>query len=424
MKKLLVTLVLMALVVFGAYKAAVWWLTEQDLKQARAELESFGVLEWGSIHSSVAGQLTLRGNGYQSFHLTQPLEIGEASLDASSPWALLQLLADPARLPSHWEFQARDVGLALDAAMFRSWVSAGDNGGNDSFAPVCGPDHRQRLGSGDLVRIGITEVSGEALLRQSPDRLHAELVTDGTGSIEIDWPGARFRLLEPQSLWQDAPGPLTLTLRDGGTMRRIAAYCARESGLAVDEWTASALAALKARFRQAGLAPSRQLQALYRRWLADGGELVVVLDPRQGHWGLPVRAANTHSGADGTTNDGAELAARYNGAEVPGLFLNRVAAAVSELPTEALEPVVPRDRSLTQPGWRTVTVESASQWLGHRVRVTLNNGRTVQGRLDRADDRELEVARAVDGGEVAYPMMVRAVATLKVWRRGGQPSSR
>ncbi len=33
-------------------------------------------------------------------------------------------------------------------------------------------------------------------------------------------------------------------------------------------------------------------------------------------------------------------------------------------------------------------------------------------------ERELEVARVVAGGEVAYPMLTRAIVNFEVWRRG------
>ena len=72
-------------------------------------------------------------------------------------------------------------------------------------------------------------------------------------------------------------------------------------------------------------------------------------------------------------------------------------------------------------GWQPVALEGAERWLDYTVRVTLSNGRTVEGRLTRVDEKQVEVARPVDGGEVAYPMAIRAVDRLEVWRRGAPP---
>ncbi len=69
-------------------------------------------------------------------------------------------------------------------------------------------------------------------------------------------------------------------------------------------------------------------------------------------------------------------------------------------------------------GWYVEPVGTAGQWIGRQVRVTLSNDNVVEGRLVSVSDRELEVARVVAGGEVAYPMLLRAVSGFEVWRRG------
>lgn len=412
MKKLITTLAVLALVLFGAFKAAVWWFTDQDFRQARLAMADYGVIERGTIHSSVAGQLVLQEASYQHFQLTQPLQVASFSFDAGSPLALLATLIEPANLPGQWRATAEGLRLALDATMFRSWVGAGQESNPGLFSPVCGPDHRQRLGSGDLVRVGITAVSGEALLHQDTDRLYFELNTTNTGSLEIDWPGARFSLVDPASVVASTDAPMIVTLRDGGTMRKIAAYCARESGVGVSEWTGIVLATFHNQLNQAGYEPSQQVLSLYRRWLAEGGELTVALVPASDTFGLPVR----EDADDGT----ATLVATYNGATVPDLYLTPVTPVVAEPPAAALEPLIPEDGGPTEPGWRSVAIERAGQWIGHRVRVTLNTGRVVEGRLTRQDDRQLEVARPVGGGEVAYPMALRAITGIEVWRRGSR----
>ena len=66
----------------------------------------------------------------------------------------------------------------------------------------------------------------------------------------------------------------------------------------------------------------------------------------------------------------------------------------------------------------TAELESAEQWIDRQVRVTLSNDNVVEGRLVSVSERELEVARVVAGGEVAYPMLIRAIVNFEVWRRG------
>ena len=53
MKRLLSFLIIAALVLFAVFKAGVWWLTDQRMAEARRSLSEYGVLERGTIHSSV-----------------------------------------------------------------------------------------------------------------------------------------------------------------------------------------------------------------------------------------------------------------------------------------------------------------------------------------------------------------------------------
>ena len=108
---------------------------------------------------------------------------------------------------------------------------------------------------------------------------------------------------------------------------------------------------------------------------------------------------------------------RYNGAQVPDVYLTEVVPVIDETPDVAVEPVVqPEDPAVES--WYQEPIESGNQWLGRQVRVTLSNGNSVEGRLVSVGERELEVARLVGGGEVVYPMLIRAVDTFEVWRRG------
>ncbi|WP_417567226.1 acetylornithine deacetylase [Marinobacter sp.] len=413
MKRLLTTLVILVLVGFVAFKAGVWWLADQRMADARKALEEFGVLHRGSISSGVEGRVILNGASWQDFELTQPLNIARAEFDAGSPVNLLTGLAEPSNLPGQWSLRLDGVSLTLDPTMLRNWVTAdGANreGEQALFVLSCAPDPRQQLGSGDLIRMGITGLAGEAFLRQEPDRIHAELNTISTGSLELDWPAARVRYQDGEITMSNGTEPLQLTVRDAGLMRRVAAYCAREAGVEPDEWTRRSLDALVAGLQARGLEPSDQLKALYRQWLLEGGELTVSLQPGELLLGIPVRA----EGAEQATRS---WPVRYNGAGVPDVFLTEAKPVMPETPDKAIEPVVPRENPGVE-GWYVADMTNASQWIDHRVRVTLSNDNVVEGRLVSVSDKEFEVARVVAGGEVAYPMLIRAITNFEVWRRG------
>jgi len=412
MKRLVTWLVVLALLVFLVFKAAVWWLADQRLAEARSALEEYGVLERGVIASGMDGRLLLTGGSWQDFRLTRPLDIGRVEFDAGSPVRLLMALVDPSALPSAWTLQAESLGLVLESSMFRNWVT--DNGDSRDKEPVlfplsCAPDPRQQLGAGDLVRLGVTGLAGELMLHQRPEALHAELSTAGTGSLELTWPDTRLSLTDVDDIEALLSRQVTATLRDGGLMRRIAAYCSRESGLEAVDWAGRTLQAFRDGLAARGVTASDGLQALYQHWLLEGGEITADLRPGSPWLGIPVYPANRPPGKG--------WAVSYNGTLITGVYLQKLPAPRVQDSTSSQVPAT-RKEIPGEEGWYADSVDNAGLWIGHRVRVTLSNDNVVEGRLDRVGDRELEVARAVGGGEVAYPMLLRAVAGFEVWRRG------
>src|SRR5690554_1131281 len=413
MKRLLTLLIALGLIGFAGYKGAVWWLADQRLSEASTALETWGVLERGTIGSGIDGHLVLTGTSWQDFRLTQPLIIGRIEVDAESPINLLAALVNSSNMPENWSARAEGLSLALEATMFRNWVTAdGESGAGEPavFVLPCAPDPRQQISSGDLMRMGIRTLTGEFLVRQSAEGLHAELNTVGAGSIELNWPDARLDLLDPKTLPSTVTGPLEIIIRDSGLMRQITAYCARESDTSSQEWAALAVHTFSEGLKARGLAASEQLLALYRQWLVDGGELALTLNPRAPVYGIPVDEPNSE-------HVGAGWNVQYNGAQVPDVYLKKFAPVVQQPSSEEQETVVPPENPDVR-GWYPDSVENAGSWIDYKVRVTLSNDNNVEGRLVSVSERELEVARVGAGREVAYPMPVRAVARFEVWRRG------
>ncbi|HLV76925.1 MAG TPA: acetylornithine deacetylase [Marinobacter sp.] len=416
MKRLLSCLIVVVLVVFVGFKVLVWWLADQRLAEARAGLSEQGVLQRGQISSALDGRLLLKHSDWQDFRLTQPLEMGLAEFDLGSPVSLLTTLMTPDSLPATWRLTVEQARLALEPVMFRNWVTAGaspEETRTPLIALSCAPDPRQQLGSGDLTRMGIDALYGELILEQTPGGLRAELNTEETGSLEVYWPGARLQLQDMEPALVAADAPARVTLRDAGLMRRLSAYCGRETGLTVNEWAARAVQALRAGFQARGYQPSQQLLALYRQWLIEGGELAFSVVSTTGQPAIPVRTKG---------DDDASWAVLYNSAQVPGVYLTAVEVAEPVVATDD-EATADPERDPGSPQWYSETVDRADQWLGRQVRVTLSNGNLVEGRLEQVGERELEVARMVGGGEVVYPILNRAIDEFEVWRLGpqGQP---
>lgn len=415
MKRLLLWLLILTVLAWAGYKGGVWWLADQRVDDARLALNNYGALERGTIHSGVRGRLLLKDSQWQDFRLTQPLTVPIAELTTGSPRSLINLLHAPAE-ETPYTLKLEGLGLALDATMFRNWVTAegaNSDGKAALFALSCAPEPRQRLSSGDLIRMGIGGMTGEVLLSQNAEGFYAELITDELGSVELNWPNAWVDWRAPQEAL--ARGELDITLRDGGVMRRVAAWCAREAGLSTDQWAARSVAQLRQGLLARGWLASSQLLALYRQWLLEGGELQAKLTLSEPALGLPIYAAETNV----SSRPGAVI--HYNDARVPDVFLLREssASAVPQQPVFA----VPQPQTEFAEGWLVQPVAAAEQWLGQKVRITLRNNNRVAGRLVRVTDDDIEVARLMAGGEVAYSMRRASVAGFEVWRRNRSPNS-
>ncbi|MFW5823632.1 MAG: LSm family protein, partial [Marinobacter sp.] len=391
MRKLLSLIVILALVAWGSYKGAVWWLADQTMTELRRSLSDHGALERGGISSTIGGDLILENTRFRWFRLTQPLLIQRLHLRTESPVALLESLYGDHDLPGSWRLDAAQWRLPLDSAMLRNWVTDTDaEAPRPLFTPVCGPDARQQLGGGDLIRMGMTELAGDAQLRQTSGGVRLEVFSREAGSLEVYWDGARLRLDQDGVNLTPGPEQVRVELRDGGLMRRVAAYCARETGLSASDWADRVLEAFSEGLASRGLEPSPQLLALYRQWLTEGGELAVTLDPSARWPGIPVR--ETGGGDDdGEPADQPALEVAYNGSGVPGIYLRQTDTEPPAVPEQALEPLVDPERAPVIAGWQKISLEKADQWLGHTVRVTLNNGRVVEGRLTSVDERQVEV---------------------------------
>lgn len=413
MKRLLFTLILAALLGVAAFKAGVWWLADQRLAEARQALSETGVLARGTIGSSLDGRLVLTGASWQDFELTQPLVVNRVEFATASPVALVTALANPGSLPDRWSLQVEGLALVLEATMFRNWVTADSTSSRKPgalFALPCAPDPRQQLGSGDLLRMGITRLAGDLTLHQTPERLRLDVSSANTGSLELNWPGARLNLLTPEATLESSAQPLEVTLRDGGLMRRLAAYCARETGQETSRWAGRALDHFERALEARGWQASEQLLALYRQWLLEGGEIRARIQPGAEALGMPVRSQ------DAPANGTMAWALEYNGAKVPDVFLRKTTPTAPETPREALEPVVAVESTDTA-RWHGEEPAQAAGWNGRRVRVRLSNGNKVEGRLTEATEKELHIARVVAGGQVVYPIPLGAIEKFEVWRR-------
>jgi hypothetical protein len=423
MKKFVSIVLLLTVLAYVVFKGVVWYQTSRALDQAQSGVHNKGVLKWDSIGSSIAGQVSVYDLSYQYFSLTQPLEVSRATFATGSPSSLLESLTGNT-VPHQWQLVLTDMKMALEKRLTRDWLApATVSAGGRWFAMPCSDG---QVSLADLVGMGVDQLAADMTITQSRSLdshggLRAELDAGRLGSLDVKLPGLMASsLLPPAEQWNEYGGPVDVVLRDGGFMRRFAAYCAQQSGKTVDIWAQHALEAVVQTLEHSGYRMSRQLKALYKVWLRDGGELRASLSAGEPLLGLPVR--DQIASAARPVDSVEQFEVFYNGSRVPDLFLSAlpVAEKVAEPVASRAQPGSNENRGPNEnpgPAYHSATLAEASRWLGREVRVTLVNDRVVNGRFSDLDGRHLEVTRLVDGGELAYPLARKAIRRLEVWRR-------
>lgn len=418
MKKLFLSIVGLLLLGYVAFKGAAWYQVNKSLAQLQEAVASDGVLQWGSIGSSIAGQVSVYDIEYQHFSLTQPLKINRITFITDSAPALIDMLTG-GPLPQVWEADIENARMAMHTNLMRDWVASEDGIQQSGLLKVsCGTGE---LGLSQMMALGVDQIAADLKLSRSEPvgsagGLSLEANGGKLGSLELRLPDHGLESgLSKESL-ETYGGEVLLILRDGGFMRRVAAFCAREAGTDVNVWAGKVAADLKRRLAKLGHKPSDQLLALYKVWMRDGGELKATLAMGEPLYGLPRRGLSAPEISTEPQIDNFDVF--YNGARVPDLFVRQIEKP-NPVMTSATGSQTPATVEQSQQSFRISDAAGASRWVGRDVRVTLSSGRVVEGRLSGMDDRRLNLTRIVDGGEVAYPLPVTAITLFEVWRRQG-----
>ncbi|MFE8070572.1 hypothetical protein QQM79_05890 [Marinobacteraceae bacterium S3BR75-40.1] len=422
MKKLALSIVILFAVVWGGFKLGAWLGGYHWLQQVEAQAREYGVLKWAGVGSSLGGHLEVKQPELDLFDLSVPITSDRVTVSADQPVSLLLWLwLSPEKRPHPFEASFETVRMPLQEQMFKSWVTAEPEAADAAWNPWhlrhCGD--MQRPGAQDLLAIGIDEVAADGHValtsKAGGQQLFLELDTQALGSLELTYQSQR--LPQEWAAWATWPWgewqSVHLVLRDGGLMRRLAAYCAQRGEVSTQAWAKAEAESLARALQERGIKPSRQWLALYATWLAEGGELVIDL-PATGQHDL-----NDLPGWLAYLNE-AEPRVRYNDSNVPDLTIafdpDRFRQQQAQAEAALTEPSEPEPAAAPTAELRETPIQSLDYWLERWVRVELDTGRVLEGRLTAVDERQLEVTQLVESGEVAYPIKVGRIKRFEVRR--------
>lgn len=421
MRKTVLFLAVVVLLAGAGVYGATWFGAHKALERVKAETAGFGVLQWGRIVPGFGGEVHVERLQFSPFELNQPIQIGSVAIVVPTTRSLLEWLFEGnAALPPQARLTLNNAHLVLRPDLIKAWVTASGDGPQwprPWVLRACGD--RIALTGADLMTMGLDVLESDIDLGWqrdgTPGSLWGEINAGAIGSADFKIDGIELRRVLAQvgagslAHWNT----LQVTVRDGGFMRRLAAFCARNQYESAQDWARIESERLQQALAPWGIQAGAELTALYRQWLHQGGAISVEL-PETGSAGLGTLTAV----ASYLKQGGAQV--HYNGQPIVELDITLVPADFVALSKPlAPAPVVTVAEADTAK-WRSTPPESLPQWLERRVQITLASGRSLEGRLSAINERQLQVARVVNGGEFAASANRRDITELAVWRRRGE----
>lgn len=418
MKKIGLTIILLLALTAAALYSVTWYGTHQALARLKTNIADKGVLAWQSVRPGLDGSVEVQNLELMLFELSQPVRISSAHVSTGSALALGRWFLWPgADWPESVRLELNHAALIIRPTMTKAWLEAASPERPQWPKPwhlrACGD--RSQLTGADLLAMGIDQLEMDLKLhwrrlQEGGHELVGELHTGVLGSLDFDI--VRGALPEPAqaadaSQWQRA----NVVVRDGGFMRRLAAFCANGRHVTTSEWAEAEADALQGQLARWGITPTVDLRDFYLAWLNEGGVFTAALPHlSKADYGTIEAVAEYIDRDDLQLKHNGQMLAKIGFDVSPDVFL---ATSSPTLPkTAEPAPAVADDLD-----WRETPVGTAEHWKDRLVRVELAPGHSLEGRLSDINKRQLIILRRVAGGEFASPVARSEVAAFSVLRR-------
>ena len=398
---------------------------ENELARFASQISPVGTLEWEDVQLHPSGQLRVRKLHFAPHLVAVEIRTEQIAFIAPNLIDLLQATRefDSGRLPNSLGLAVRGLEIPLEGSVINQFDQTFSTGLPFESAG-CGEG--QGLLVSDLPDLGLWELvtdlnldyqlinEGEALqLRLGSHTRHvAGMTLDarihlGSGSRDLDLlvrAGSMARLERMDVTYRD------LDFRD-----RLNRFCADRLDITPDQFKARHLQAWSSAWAIHGLAPSDDLTAAYRQFIAEPEFLQLEARPEQR---LPLTAFTRleheelleQLGLTLSVNDDARFAVEFD--IVPAVTPPR--AAAESTPGDEDEPEEFGQRR--QIRWTEIPASEASRHVGESIRITTTDGDRVVGELIGTDTDALRVRVRGVGGFAIRPFDHDRIESIEVRR--------
>lgn len=395
----------------------------EGLDQIATQLSPIGELGYGDVALHPSGSVEIANITFQPHRSPDNITVERIKLDTGNPWVLFRLGGQlrEKQIPDHMQLAVQGVALDIDNEYLEllAKASRGDNPFARFEAAGCG--ERDHFDAGDLAAMGYSTLVWDTSLGYRVTdagtrfAIEGEFETRGQAAVT-------FKVVFDNDMSLDNVGATpafarssrlsfaSLEVKDRGYLRRVADFCARQTGVSPAEFREQHLTAWRQNWQALTIDPGTTVMDAYRDYLEQPGNTLLLeiapfprldltenylstdpvylsqrLNPKIGTANLPLQAV-AMAKAEAVTGDDSREASRGSASDAVAVTRNTVA----------------------------VTATALARHLQKDVSLNLVGGRTMKGRILRVDGQRIQLRQYVHGGNMDIPVELSQIRSIRL----------
>ncbi|MFL1407422.1 hypothetical protein ACJO2E_18920 [Marinobacter sp. M1N3S26] len=412
-----VLLVLLVAAVAGVFYAnyRITSEVEEGLELSKRQLSLFGQLDWGDVSVSPMGALSITDLSFTPHGTPEEYRVEEVRFETAHLFELYRISfeLDQREIPEEMHIKVNGFEVDLDSSLFRNMEAQAGPSTLVSRLMTAGCGDRSYFGIDDYMDMGygvwVADMNIGYRMSHSGTRMNLDfdVVSRGMVRLVTDMavdlnPTAALNL----NTASDAKvSRVKVAITDTGLNERRHDFCAGEAGVARADYPGHHQQAWMQVWNRDGLEPSETLVDAYRRFSnGQSDTLILAVEP------YPSLDANDQS----MSMDPTYLSGRLSPS---------VAVAGEEPESFSVASVEPVDTAVAEESGQDQEVQASDplditgslhQHLNQDVRLTLTDGRRVDGRIKGIENGRLQFNRRLHGGTMVVPIPLARVERARL----------
>lgn len=432
-------LILLAVVGFGAVKGYIWYGVKSDLDKAIAMVAPFVEINYGSIFSSLRGQVGVKDITIRPIMSADEFTIGEISFTAANIIELITLDNNlkQKQLPEYMAWDFRQVAIDFNSEVF-GMMGQAQAAASESREPLL-IEKIDAIGCGEISNIGLDEIIAMGYNKAVMDvglemrydnntrhlQLDIQLKDRDLVKIDVDM-GIK---LDPELFISAGSEPvkpsvseLLVNYNDTGYYKLRNNFCAQQSGSTVAEYVEANIKGLSSELEV--VFPEETVDA-YRQFMTNGGTFKVSMNPSEE---TDFNSLQLYQAADVMRMLAMDIT--INGVQTDLDKIQWKKQASGKPKEEVLSKNSQRQISKSEPAMKSPPGDEASnrtakykevnksqlkKYIGQYVRLDTEGGKRREGVLESVDGKSIRIRVRMRGGDFSFPVNADDITRARVY---------